>query len=74
MKLTVKQFRQQNAYWGDDYYNYAIHKTDGGAMYLFQVDGNRLTQKGIDNAKILRLDGMNIQRLLENIKRVAEEK
>lgn len=74
MLFTVKQFKEQNAYWSDKYYHYAIHKTDGGAVYLFQVDGKRLTQEGINSANVLRLDGANIERILENIKNVVEGK
>lgn len=70
MGMTIEQFKKQNAFWQDKYYTYAIHKTDGGAMYLFQVDGLRLTQEKINSANIIRIDGLDFNKLIENIKGV----
>ena len=44
MFYTPKQFKNQNANWQDKNYTYAIHKTSGGAMYLYQIDGKRITK------------------------------
>ena len=38
MEMTPKQFKNQNANWEDKYFTYAINKTSGGAMYLYQID------------------------------------
>lgn len=71
--MTVKQFKNQNAVWSDYWYTYAIHKTNGGAMYLYKIDGKRITQSKIDNAQIFRLDGVDLNLLIENIKKVKGE-
>lgn len=68
---TIEQFKKQNAFWGDKYYYYAIHITDGGAMYLFQVN-KPLTQKNIDNASVIRLDGCDMDKLYVQMKGVAK--
>ena len=69
MIYTREQFINQNAFWQDKYYSYAIHITDGGAKYLFQVDGTRLTQKQLDSMTMIRLDGMDVEKFIENIRR-----
>ena len=69
MIYTREQFINQNAFWQDKYYSYAIHITDGGAKYLFQVDGTRLTQKQLDSMTVIRLDGMDVEKFIENIRR-----
>lgn len=73
MFYTPKQFKNQNANWQDKNYTYAIHKTSGGAMYLYQIDGKRITTKNIENAKTIRLDGVNLEQLIEQIRKVQAE-
>lgn len=73
MFYTAKQFKNQNANWQDKNYTYAIHKTNGGAMYLYQIDGKRITTKTIASANVLRLDGVNLEQLMEQIKKVKAE-
>lgn len=71
MILTKEQFLAQNVVWADKYYNYAIHITDGGAMYLYQVDGD-LPKKSTDTVDvdyIFRLDGVDADKLAESIKK-----
>lgn len=70
MIYTREQFINQNAFWQDKYYSYAIHITDGGAMYLHQVEGTRLTKSQLENMRTIRLDGADIEKLIENIRRV----
>ena len=69
MMYTVKQFKEQNKYWEDKYYCYAIHVTDGGAIYLHQVD-KPLKKDSFE--RILRVDGCDISKLLENLKEVTK--
>lgn len=72
--LTPYIFKHQNAIWQDKWYSYAIHRTDGGAMYLYRIDGKRITQKAIDNTlQVFRLDGMNFDLFMENVKKVQSE-
>ena len=71
--MTKEQFMNQNAFWQDKYYSYAIHITDGGAKYLFQVEGTRLTQKELENMRVFRLDGTDIDKLCENLQKLKEE-
>lgn len=73
MFYTAKQFKNQNANWQDKNYTYAIHKTSGGAMYLYQIDGKRVTAKTIASASVLRLDGVNLEQLIEQINKVKAE-
>jgi len=70
MIQTVEEFKNQNAYWCDDYYHYAIHKTDGGAVYLFQVDGPLTDDSIKHNMVVIRLDGCDVDMLIKNIKEV----
>lgn len=72
MFKTKEQFMNQNLFWQDKYYSYAVHKTDGGAIYLFQVDGTALTKKSLENMSVLRLDGVNLDKLCENLQKVKE--
>lgn len=73
MEMTPKQFKNQNANWEDKYFTYAIHKTSGGAMYLYQIDGHKITTETIKGAYITRLDGVDLDKLVENIKKVKGE-
>lgn len=60
MRLTIEQFKNQNKFWEDNFYWYAIHKTDGGAEYLYQVDKKDIKGKMKDDFVtpfIIRLDG-----------------
>ena len=50
--MTKEQFMNQNAFWQDKYYSYAIHITDAGAKYLFQVEGTRLTKRELEDFKV----------------------
>ena len=68
--MTKEQFINQNAFWQDKYYSYAIHITDGGAIYLHQVEGTRLTNSQLESMKTIRLDGADIEKLIENIRRL----
>lgn len=70
MKLTAKQFKQQNAFWQDKYYSYAIHITDGGAMYLYRIEGRRIDKNTLQYMQVFRLDGVNIEQLFANIQAV----
>ena len=71
---TVEQFKKQNAYWRDKYYHYAIHKTNGGAMYLFVIEKEKdLRAKDLDYINCLRLDGVDLEQLFNNIKKVKGE-
>lgn len=67
---TIEEFVNQNACWRDKYYYYAIHKTDGGAAYLFQVDIPLINESIKNSMHIIRLDGCNIDMLIKNIKEV----
>lgn len=73
MNLTPKQFKKQNAVWQDNYYTYAIHKTDGGAIYLYRIDGKRITQNKLNNMEIFRLDGMNLNLFIKNYNKANGE-
>ena len=68
--MTKEQFMNQNAFWQDKYYSYAIHITDGGARYLFQVEGIRLTKKELENMRMFRLDGTDIDKLCEQLQKI----
>ena len=74
MIYTKEQFMKQNAFWQDKYYSYAIHITGGGAQYLFQVEGTRLTKKELEDMRVFRLDGTDIDRLCENLQKLKENK
>lgn len=73
MNLTAKQFKNQNAFWQDNYYSYAIHKTNGGAVYLYRIDGKRIDKNTLKNMQVFRLDGVNFDILINNIKKVFKE-
>ena len=71
---TVEQFKNQNAYWHDKYYHYAIHITDGGASYLFQVEcEGELKDSDLQNARMIRLDGCDITSLANTLKFMEEQ-
>ena len=72
MILTKEQFINQNAFWQDRYYSYAIHKTSGGALYLYRIEGTIINDKNLQNMQVFRLDGMDIDMLVSNIKKVEE--
>lgn len=65
--MTKDQFINQELFWQDKYYSYALHITDGGAKYLWQVDGTRLTKKELEYIKFIRLDGVDIDKLCEKL-------
>ncbi len=67
MIKTPKEFKNQNAFWQDKWYSYAIHKTDGGAVYLFRIDGLKINKNTIKNMQVFRLDGIDKERFIENI-------
>ena len=69
--MTKEQFLNQNLNWKDKYYHYAIHKTDGGAVYLWQVDG-ALTSNNLNQMNVIRLDGVDLEKLAQNILKVKE--
>lgn len=72
--MTLEQFRNQNAYWRDNYYHYAIHKTTGGAIYLYVVETEKeLTQEDLQYVNIMRLDGVDLTQLFKNIQKVGNE-
>ena len=74
MFRTIEQFKRQNAYWRDKYYHYAIHKTDGGAMYLFVVESEKeLQDKDLEYINSIRLDGVDLDKLFYNINKVKGE-
>lgn len=71
---TVEQFKNQNAYWHDKYYHYAIHVTGGGAIYLFQAEcEGELTELAVKYATVIRLDGCDIDSLVANVLKFKEE-
>ena len=69
---NVNQFKSQNIYWRDKYYHYAIHITDGGAKYLYQIDcKGELTDEKVKGYHYgIRLDGSDIDLFVENIKKI----
>lgn len=73
MITTAEQFKKQHAFWRDKWYSYAIHKTDGGAMYLYRINGRRIDKNTIKNMQVFRLDGVNIGLLVENFNKVKGE-
>lgn len=64
MNITREQFINQKYFWQDKYYSYAIHITDAGAKYLWQVEGVRLSQEQLNKMRVLRLDGADINKLI----------
>lgn len=74
MIYTKEQFMKQNAFWQDKYYSYAIHITSGGAQYLFQVEGTRLTKRELENMSVIRLDGTDIDKLSLYLKLLKDGK
>jgi hypothetical protein len=60
MEMTKEQFKNQNLNWEDEFYEYAIHKTDGGAMYLYQAE--KPLKKTV-SPLIIRLDGADREKL-----------
>ena len=73
--MTKEQFLAQDIVWADKYYNYAIHITDGGAIYLYQVDGDlpKKSNADVDINYTLRLDGVELDKLLENITKIKSK-
>ena len=73
--MTKEQFLAQDIVWADKYYNYAIHITDGGAIYLYQVDGDlpKKSNAEVDINYALRLDGAELDKLLENINKIKSK-
>ena len=72
MKLTFGQLHSQDDFWGDDYYVYAIHKTDGGAVYLYRMElGDYLKTSPLESfdVEVFRLDGTNLGRFCKHIKK-----
>ena len=67
MTLTAKQFKQQNKFWQDKWYSYAIHQTDGGAVYLYRINGKRIDKNTLKNIEVFRLDGINKELFIKNI-------
>lgn len=57
--MTKQQFFNQNKNFEDKYYYYAIHITDGGAMYLYQADKDFIPLDDTDEISYMtiRLDG-----------------
>ena len=68
--MTRLQLMNQNSFWFDDFYFYAIHKTDGGALYLMQGEKEDIL-KASENQNIyyrqIRLDGCDILDLNRHI-------
>ena len=67
--MTRDQFINQSAFWQDKYYSYAIHITDGGAIYLYQIDGTLLTKDQLATMRTIRLDGTDIDTLCKKLKK-----
>lgn len=57
----IELYTHQIRYWNDKYYHYSIHITDGGAIYLKQLDKNN----GIELQ--IRLDGCDLNKLIHEI-------
>ena len=73
MELTFGQLHSQDDFWVDDYYVYAIHKTDGGAVYLYRMElGEYLKTPPLESfdVEVIRLDGMNGGRFCKHIKKL----
>ena len=69
MILTAKQFKEQNAFWQDKWYSYAIHKTSGGAIYLYRIDSLKINKKTLENMQVFRLDGIDKKQFFENLEK-----
>jgi hypothetical protein len=69
MILTEKQFKEQNAFWQDKWYSYAIHKTSGGAIYLYRIDCLKINKKPLENMQVFRLDGIDKKQFFENLEK-----
>ena len=75
--MNYEQFKQQNKNFSDEYYEYAIHITDFGAIYLYQLDKvNKPTNYKNTNLYLntFRLDGANIDSLIETLIEIKNNK
>jgi hypothetical protein len=72
MKYTIEQFKNQSANWSDEHYNYAVHITGGGAVYLHQIDGN-ITNANLQTIQTIRIDGVQLDKIFENLKKVIKQ-
>lgn len=70
--MTKEQFKHQDINWEDKYYEYAIHKTDGGAIYLFQHDKD--FNNDYNSIYTIRFDGVDLELFIENVKKLKENK
>ena len=70
--MNKEQFFNQHANWQDKNYTYAIHVTNGRAMYLYQIDGLKVTDEDIAGANIIRLDGINLEELVRQIQELRK--
>lgn len=75
MKLTFEQLHLQNDFWCDDHYVYAIHITDGGAVYLYQMELSAyLKTPPLESFEVdvLRLDGTDWRRFKAHVGSIIE--
>lgn len=76
MKVTFEQLHLQSDFWCDDEYMYAIHKTDGGAVYLYRIESKKyLTTPPLEpfDVEAFRMDGMNWKRFKKHVDIIMED-
>lgn len=76
MKLTINQFIDQNDFWVDEFYAYAIHVTDGGAKYLYRITVDQFIKaKPLEEVEVemFRLDGINWERASRHIEEYVRD-
>ena len=75
MKLTYEELHNQDDWWVDDFYVYAIHRTDGGAVYLYRMaveDYIDIHPLGVFDVEVFRLDGINFKCFSKHVKKWVE--
>lgn len=71
--MTKKQFINQNAFWQDKYYSYSIHITNGGAIYLYRIDGTIIDENSLRKMQVFRIDGIDLDLFIKNIKNSIDD-
>lgn len=74
-KLTMVQFLNQNENWTDQNYAYAIHITDGGAVYLYRMSLYEYLNTKLSEeiaVEVIRLDGVDLKEASKHIKQVLK--
>lgn len=70
--MTKDEFTHQNEFWLDVCYAYAIHKTDGGALYLYRVDFEDFEDNCVLDVEVFRLDGIDWNRFKKHVDLIIE--